>query len=124
MAIFRITDFSIYNSFTNVTAVSWEVSLTNDFSTLIDSTYKDELSVDGWFSKLPKPNNNGYYGNDVKLYVRCKIYVDNGAQSYHESEWFNITINDVFNRSAKLRKGKKVVGEITYNETGTIEILW
>jgi len=53
MAMFRIEDFSIYNSFTDITAVSWEVSLNSDFSTLIDSTYKDETAVNGWYSKLP-----------------------------------------------------------------------
>jgi len=124
MAMFRIEDFSIYNSFTDITAVSWEVSLNSDFSTLIDSTYKDETAVNGWYSKLPKPNNNGYYDNHTVMYIRCKIYVDNHAQSYGESKWFTNVINDTFTRKVRIRKGKKVISEIEYDEKMNITKLW
>ena len=119
MAVFYLEDFDIVNSFINPTHIDWELATDENFTNIIDSVYKDTESLNGWFTKMPKPDGGTYDGTTV-LYIRCRIYVDNGQQSYYKSDWYTKTLFETYTRNIKIRYKGKVISEITYDENGNI----
>jgi len=124
MATFRLTDFIMYNSYNNITGVSWEVSTDSDFNNIIDKVYNSKEHIIEWFSRLDKPDGSGQYGENDILYVRCKVHV-NTSSTNMESKWYTKIINN--NEKIKtilINDYEKVIGEIDVYPDGSKVRIW
>lgn len=123
MAKFYIDEYVLVNSYKNIKSVSWEISIDEDFTLIIDSTYKNSKDKNGWFSKLPRLDDKGYYDNTTVLYTRCKIHTSYRGEE-EESDWFMKPINDTEVIRRKIISNSKVVGEYLLYPDGTTKRIW
>lgn len=123
MAVFFIEDIEIYNSFTNITGVSWEVAEDPLFVNMVDSVTNSKDVLNGWFTPLKKIGRKGHYDEFDVLHVRCKVHVDNGI-TLEESDWFIKDINNNVIRTSKIRYKGKVVSQIDFDNMGNITKQW
>lgn len=65
------------------TSTSWEVSLHEDFSVLIDSSYEDTENKLVWITPLPKPDGISYYKDVDMLYGRMKVHMGEDESPWH-----------------------------------------
>lgn len=125
MAMFYIDDFYNINNFNGVTSVSWEICLDDTFTELVDKTYKNTEALDGWFSGLPKLNNEfGFYDEKTILYVRCKIHSEVVDEVQSDSDWFVKVFNETYDKKVKIRKHGKLVGEVSIDENNVVTNIW
>jgi len=106
MARFIFTDYYDIGTKGYPNAGTWEASEFSDFSTLIDSTYKDPNSVYEWVTPLEYTDAQGIvraHADLSTLYVRVKIWIDNDV-----SDWYYLPVANQNDQT------------VTYTENGVV----
>ena len=124
MAKFFLKDFYIVNTTSKIVAVTWQVSVSEDFSIINNETVFDTENILVWDVPVK------YYGTDklinldkVPVNVRVKIYTrDMGI--VHESDWFRAKLVDPTNGEKDITYNGKVISRIKNNKDGTYTTLY
>jgi len=81
-----LKDFYIANNTSDIKAVSWQISDDSNFNNIIDESIFDIKNILSWTPSI-KVNNKLLDIDNIDLYARLKIYLDNNG-STTESDWY------------------------------------
>ena len=122
MALFYLKDFVTYNSVNDLVAASWQIATDENFEHIVDETIFDTDNVLTWRSESPYLYGKGENGHDIPLYVRVKLYTNNGKETF-ESDWFIAKEIPHKNNVETLTYKGKDVAKIKLNNDGTYETI-
>jgi len=118
MAKFYLKDYASFNSFNDIIAVSWQISLDSEFKFIVDETIYNTDDIAMWHTPLHRLDNWDFYTENDPLFVRVKIYSNNN-NVISESDWFIAELNKDRINNIKLTNPKgEVIGEYNITENG------
>ena len=135
MARFFLKDYIIFENSEDVVATSWQVSRNAIFTDIIehvDLKFNDPLT---WECQLFDDIRNEYIDDTDPLYVRCKIFTENGKYPFvkilpyngrilFESDWFLAKEYDPRHGRFKVTHKGIVVGEIQRTKDNKLVQVW
>jgi GH15 family glucan-1,4-alpha-glucosidase len=124
MAKIFLKDFYIKNSTTQIVAVSWQVSITKDFSIINNESIFDTKNILEWDVGVL------HYGTGKRLdldnntiYARVKIH-SNDMGTINESDWFVAKLVDPTEGEKDITYDGKVISRIKDNKDGSYTVLY
>lgn len=122
MAQFYLRDFVSYNNVSDVVATTWQISLDPEFKKVVDDTVFDTENILSWRSELKIFGERSSLGYDIPLYVRVKIYTNNGSETF-ESDWFTAKEKPHKDNEEVLTRKGIPIARIKINGDGTYETI-
>ena len=124
MAKFFLKDFYIKDTTSKIVAVTWQVSVTEDFSIINNETIFDTENILLWDVLITHYGTGKPIDLDkIPIYARVKVYTrDMGV--VHESDWFYAKLIDPTDGEKDLTYNGKVISRIKDNKDGTYTTLY
>jgi len=117
-----LKDFYIANNTSDIKAVSWQISDDSNFNNIIDESIFDIKNILSWTPSI-KVNNKLLDIDNIDLYARLKIYLDNNG-STTESDWYVAKMVDGKNNYRDITYKKKIIGKIRLKENSSYDVLF